>query len=297
MFDRSPLVKEAPVAVEDDRGLTRATLGGWEAIELWLVAGLHRAVLALRGLTELKHPEDLAATRRYYDEFSRRYDTERGGRVADGYHDLIDDLEIDFLRRFAAGRDVLEVGCGTGLLLERIGGFATRAYGIDLSPGMLAGARTRGLDVGEASATALPFDDESFDVTCSFKVLAHIAEIRTALEEMTRVTRRGGTIVAEFYNPRSLRALAKRFAPPGKIGEQTTEAEVYTRFDTPLEAASHMPSNTHLVARRGIRIVTPAAGALRLPLLGRALRRAEWTLCDSPLAGVAGFWIGAFRKD
>ncbi|MBM4374524.1 MAG: methyltransferase domain-containing protein [Deltaproteobacteria bacterium] len=245
----------------------------------------------------MKHPEDLAATRRYYDEFSRRYDAERGGRVADGYHDLIDDLEIDFLRRFATGGDVLEVGCGTGLLLERIGTFAAHASGIDLSPGMLASARARGLDVSEASATALPFPDETFDVTCSFKVLAHIAEIRVALAEMTRVTRRGGTVVAEFYNPRSLRALAKRLAPPGKIGARTTEAEVYTRFDTPLEAGRHMPRNTRLVARRGVRIVTPAAKALRLPIVGRALRRAEWSLCDSPLAEFAGFWIGAFRKD
>jgi len=254
-------------------------------------------MLASRGLNELKHPESLAATRRYYDEFSRRYDAERGGRVADGYHDLVDDLEIDFLWRFAAGGDVLEVGCGTGLLLERIGAFASRARGIDLSPGMLASARARGLEVSEASATALPFPDDTFDVTCSFKVLAHVAEIRAALAEMTRVTRRGGTVVAEFYNPRSLRALAKRFGPPGKIGARTTEAEVYTRFDTPLEAGRHMPSNTRLVARRGVRIVTPAAGALRLPLVGRALRRAEWALCDSPLAEVAGFWIGAFRKD
>lgn len=244
-----------------------------------------------------KHSEDLAATRRYYDEFAARYDQARGGRVTDGYHDLIDDLEIDFLRRHAAGVEVLEVGCGTGLLLERIATFARRAEGVDLSPGMLERARERGLTVREASATSLPYPDESFDVTCSFKVLAHIEDIRGALREMTRVTRRGGTIVAEFYNPLSLRALVKTVGPAGKIGERTTEAAVYTRFDRPAQASASMPPGTRLVDRRGVRIVTPTARALRWPLVGPALRAAEWSLCDGPLSALGGFWIGAYRRE
>ena len=60
-----------------------------------------------------------STSRSYYDEFAKRYDDRRGGRVRDGYHDLIDDLEVGFVRPFASGRDLLEVGCGTGLLLER----------------------------------------------------------------------------------------------------------------------------------------------------------------------------------
>jgi ubiquinone/menaquinone biosynthesis C-methylase UbiE len=247
-------------------------------------------------LSELKHSDDLAATRRYYDEFSARYDRERGGRVQGGYHDLIDDLEIDFLKRFAQGGDVLEVGCGTGLLLERIASFARRAEGIDLSPGMLEQARGRGLQVHEASATALPYPDHTFDVTCSFKVLAHVTDIRRALYEMTRVTRSGGVIVAEFYNSRSLRALAKRVGPPGKISERTTEDAVYTRFDSPDDAPNLLPPGTRLIDRRGVRIVTPTAAALKLPVLGPLLHAAEWRLCDSKLADYGGFWIGAFRK-
>lgn len=247
-------------------------------------------------LSELKHPEEVAATRRYYDEFSARYERARGGRVQGGYHDLVDDLEIEFLRRYGEGRDVLEVGCGTGLLLERISKFARRAEGIDLSPGMLERARERGLDVHEASATALPYADETFDVTCSFKVLAHVRDVRRALYEMTRVTRRGGVIMAEFYNSRSVRALAKRLGPAGWVSDRTTEAEVYTRFDSPKDAPSLLPPGTNLEARRGVRIVTPTAAALKVPLLGRVLKLTERRLCDSALADFGGFWIGAFRK-
>src|SRR5262245_4442602 len=114
---------------------------------------------------------DLHETRAYYDEFSQRYEDKRGGREPGGYHDLIDDLEVDLVARHATGKDVLEVGCGTGLLLERFAKFAKSAKGVDLSPGMLEKARGRGLDVAEASASELPFEAGSFDVACSFKVL------------------------------------------------------------------------------------------------------------------------------
>ncbi len=201
------------------------------------------------------------------------------------------------MARFARGAEVLEVGCGTGLLLERIARFTARAEGVDLSPGMLARARARGLTVREASATALPHPDASFDVTCSFKVLAHVSDVGAALAEMARVTRPRGTIVAEFYNPWSLRALGKRLGPAGKISDATDERAVFTRFDRPSDAVALLPAGTTLIDRRGVRIVTPSAASLGWPMIGKLLRAAEWRLCDSPLATFAGFWIGAFRKE
>src|SRR5688500_38156 len=116
------------------------------------------------------------ATRAYYDEFSKSYERHRRPNDGDGYHALIDDLEVELCERYARGRDILECGCGTGLILERLAAFARRAAGIDLSPGMLELALSRGLEVKEGSVTALPFDDASFDVTCSFKVLAHVPD-------------------------------------------------------------------------------------------------------------------------
>lgn len=209
---------------------------------------------------------------------------------------MIDDLEIGFLRRFAVGGEVLEVGCGTGLLLERMEAFASRAVGVDLSPGMLEHARTRGLEVHEASATSLPFDDASFDVVCSFKVLAHVRDIYAAMEEMVRVTRPGGTLVLEFYNRRSLRTLVKTLGPAGAISDRTKESAVYTRFDTPAEVAEMLPAGCSIVDARGVRILTPTAGSLRWPLVGSALRKLEQGLCDSPLSTFGGFWIAAIRK-
>ncbi len=236
------------------------------------------------------------ANRSYYDEFSARYDARRGGNDPGGYHDLIDDLELEFLERYGQGRDVLEVGCGTGLLLERMARFARSAKGVDLSPGMLEKAKQRGLDAVLGSATSLPFPDASFDVTCAFKVLAHVPDIALAIREMARVTRSGGTLLIEVYNPFSLRALAKRLAPPGRISDGKTEDAVYTRFDAPWTVPSFFPPGVTEVASRGVRIVTPAAAALQIPLLGGLLKSAEHAFADSPLRYFGGFYIVAARK-
>lgn len=240
--------------------------------------------------------EHLEATRAYYDEFSKRYDNKRGGRDPGGYHDLVDDLEIEFLQRFATDRDVLEVGCGTGLLLERMTRFARSAKGIDLSAGMLEKARERGLDVTLGSATELPFADSSFDVACSFKVLPHVRDIDKALAEMTRVVRPGGTLIIELYNPYSFRGLVKTLLPAGAISDRTKEDAVYTRFDNPFRVSELLPPGLTVRASRGVRIVTPAAMAMRLPFIGHALARAERVLCDSPLRYFGGFWIVAATK-
>lgn len=237
------------------------------------------------------------ANQKYYDAFSRNYERRRGDNDPGGYHELLDELETGYVRQFGEGKDILEVGCGTGLLLDRIRRFAGSCRGVDLSPGMLEKARERGLDVTEGSATALPFDNESFDVTCSFKVLAHIPQIAQVLSEMARVTRPSGVILAEFYNPNSFRGLAKKWLPARPIAEGTTETAVYTRFDSPARARELVPSGCSWVGARGIRIVTPVAAVMTIPILRNVLRFAEERLCDSRLAAFGGFYVATYRKN
>jgi len=243
-----------------------------------------------------KDPPIPADTQAYYDEFSAGYEKLRGANDPGGYHELVDDLEVDFASRYAAGGDLLEVGCGTGLLLERLCQVAKSARGIDLSPGMLEKARARGLDVEKGSVLELPYPDASFDVTCSFKVLAHVENIQRALSEMIRVTRPRGVVLAEFYNPLSLRGLVKRLGPARAISENTTERAVFTRFDSPFRVKKLLPVGWEIVASRGVRIVTPAAFTMRVPWLRSALRASEWALADSPLSIFGGFWIAAIAR-
>ena len=237
-------------------------------------------------------PDSDANNRAYYDDFSHGYERERKL----GYHQLLDDLEVEIVAPLCEGRRVLEVGCGTGLILERIARYATHARGIDVSPGMLQQARARGLDVVLASATQLPFADASFDLVCSFKVLAHVPDIGRALLEIARVTRPGGVMILEFYNPWSLRYVAKRLAGPQPISEGRTEADVFTRWDSPRDVRQLLPPDVELLGFRGVRVLTPAAFVHKVPLLGPALAFAERRAVDSPLRYFGGFLISLARK-
>jgi ubiquinone/menaquinone biosynthesis C-methylase UbiE len=237
-------------------------------------------------------PSNDTNNRTYYDDFSGWYERER----AAGYHALIDEIEVAAVREFAAGKRVLEAGCGTGLVLQRLAQVAAEAHGFDLSPGMVAKARARGLSVSLGSVTAVPFRSDSFDFVCSFKVLAHVPEIELALRELARVTRPGGTLVLEFYNPWSLRYLAKRLAGPQQISEGRTEADVYTRWDAPVTIPKRLPANLELIDYRGVRVATPAAFVHKIPGVRDLFSWAERASVRSPLRYFGGFLLAVLRK-
>jgi ubiquinone/menaquinone biosynthesis C-methylase UbiE len=231
--------------------------------------------------------------RAYYDDFAGWYERERHLP----YHRLLDDLEVELVERYATGKVVLEVGCGTGLILHRTARFARHAIGIDLSAGMLKKAQQRGLRVAQASATALPLATGSVDVAYSFKVLAHIPDIGGALAEMARVVRPGGWVLAEFYNARSLRRLVKAMKPPSAVSETTHDEHVFTRYDDAAAIRGYLPVELDWVATRGIRVITPVAKVLEIPVLGAAVRWAEHRLADLPGArDVGGFLVACCQK-
>jgi ubiquinone/menaquinone biosynthesis C-methylase UbiE len=231
--------------------------------------------------------------RAYYDEFAARYEDSRH----DGYHALVDRLEVDLVRRYGTGARVLEAGCGTGLLLDQVQRFAHRAVGVDLSPGMLGKAVERGLTVANASITELPFADESFDVAFSFKVLPHVQAIDVALAEMARVVRPGGHVLAEFYNTRSLRYLVKRLKPATPISERTTDEAVFTRYDSLRDILGYVPPGLRLVDQRGVRIFTAVSHLHQLPVVGPLLGALETHAADAPLLrGLGGFLIVVLLK-
>lgn len=231
--------------------------------------------------------------RAYYDGFAGWYERERHLP----YHRMLDDLEVELVERYATGKVVLEVGCGTGLILQRTARFARQAIGMDLSGAMLARARQRGLAVAQASATALPFATASVDVAYSFKVLAHIPDIQGALREMARVVRPGGWVLAEFYNARSLRRLVKALKPPTAVSETSHDEHVFTRYDDAAAIRGYLPAELDWIATRGIRVITPVAKVLEVPVLGAAVRWAEHRLADLPGARSAGgFLVACCRR-
>lgn len=232
-------------------------------------------------------PKSEGESQRYYDTFAAIYDNERHT----GYHRWLDERTVALLDPLVAGREVLEVGCGTGLLLHEVNRRARRAVGVDLSPGMLEGARRRGLDVHEGSATALPFADGSFDVAYSFKVLAHVPDLGKAFAEMARVVRPGGHVVAELYNTRSLRYAIRRLRPAFSVGAGTDEKDIFTRFYSEPELERLLPAELRVARTHGFRVATVVPGVFKLPGVGPLWARLEDSLSASPLHKFAGFLV------
>ena len=232
-------------------------------------------------------------TQTYYDRFSTTYEAQRHH----GYHRLIDELELQLIRRYGEGRDVFEAGCGTGLLLRETARSARSAVGLDLSRGMLRAAHGRGLRVVQGSLTDVPLPSASVDLVYSMKVLAHIPPIERALAELARLVRPGGHLLLEFYNPYSLRYLGKRVGGPARIAQGTTDHDVFTRYDTANKARSYLPPDVELIGVRGVRIVTPTSKVFAFPPIGRLFGWAEQAACDLPLLRhLGGFLILVARK-
>jgi SAM-dependent methyltransferase len=101
---------------------------------------------------------------------------------------------------------LLEVGAGSGRLLAALSARGWTVSGIDPAPRMLELARARLPSASDrltlASAEALPFADESFDLVAAIGVL-EFAQTLPALQEVTRVLRPGGRAVIGLRNGRA----------------------------------------------------------------------------------------------
>ena len=105
--------------------------------------------------------------------------------------------------RLGPGKYVLDVGCGVGrtpVIYARQ--YGCRVSAIDLSPRMVEWSRQRirsegvaeAVDVRQADAQDLPFEDARFDAVITESVMVFVPDRHKAMEEFMRVTRPGGTI-------------------------------------------------------------------------------------------------------
>ena len=99
-----------------------------------------------------------------------------------------------------AGQRAIDVGCGPGALtaelVARLG--ADHVAAVDPSEPFVAAVRSRypGVDVRQAPAERIPFDDGEFDAALAQLVVHFMRDPIAGLAEMARVTRRGGVVVA-----------------------------------------------------------------------------------------------------
>lgn len=130
-------------------------------------------------------------------------------------HDL-NPARLDYIEARAglAGRRVLDVGCGGGLLAEGMARRGARVLGIDLAAGALEVARLHALESGvgveyrevavEALAAAEP---EAFDLVTCLEMLEHVPDPAAVLQAAARLARPGGDVVCSTIN-RNAKAFA-----------------------------------------------------------------------------------------
>ena len=166
---------------------------------------------------------------------------------------------------------ILDLGTGTGRILEMLAPRVARAVGLDVSPAMLAIARNRLDEAGlrhvqlrQGDAYALPGDLARFDLVILHQVLHYLDDPGRAIREAARALKPGGRLVIVD------------FAPHGEESLRTDHAHRRLGFAT--EEIGGFLADCGLVART-VRTVSPLAGERA------TLAVSLWLAQDSRLEG------------
>jgi SAM-dependent methyltransferase len=130
---------------------------------------------------------------------------------------------------------VLEVGCGMGQLAQRMHEeLDAVVVAVDQSERMVELTRERGVDARVADVQKLPFGDGEFDCAVAAWMLYHVADVERALDELARVLRPAGRLVAVTNYSDHLRELRELVGQEPRTswtfrGEEA-EALLRTRF-------------------------------------------------------------------
>ena len=123
----------------------------------------------------------------------------------------------------AAGRDVADIGGGTGSLAALLAAGGAKVTIIDPSAPMTDIARKKhpGIQVINAPAEEMPVASSSFDIVCMKDCLHHIERQEAALAEAVRILRPGGVMVIQDFYPESPLATII-YLLERALGERTT---------------------------------------------------------------------------
>lgn len=168
-------------------------------------------------------------------------------------------------------REVLEIGCGTGVHARLLAEAGARVTAIDLTPTAVELTRRRlelhdlEATVLEADAEALPFADASFDFVWSWGVIHHSSRTEQLLDEIARVLRPGGEVALMVYHRGSITYWVNYMLLRGVLGGRLlreSPAEIANRHSDGVVAR-------HFTRRELARLLEPAFADVRTQVFGQ----------------------------
>ena len=159
-------------------------------------------------------------------ELLQREQYAKGG-IGRWYWDYRDRRILSYIQE---EKDILDLGCGEGITLEKIlRQFPDRnVLGIDYAEENVSICKEHYLPVRQGSAYALELDDHSWDCCLFLEVVEHLPEPQKALREIHRVLRRGGLLLIIFPHDwlfkvarLSFFKFKEAFAPSGHVKQWT----------------------------------------------------------------------------
>jgi demethylmenaquinone methyltransferase/2-methoxy-6-polyprenyl-1,4-benzoquinol methylase/ArsR family transcriptional regulator len=139
---------------------------------------------------------------------------------------------------------VLDLGTGTGRIMELLAARAVRAVGVDASAAMLSVARTRleraglkNLQLRHGDIYALPVERNAYDVAVIHQVLHYLDDPARAVREAARTLRPGGKLVVADFAPHGQEFLRDQHAHR-RLGFEPAEVDQMLA-DAGLECAGH----------------------------------------------------------
>ena len=169
-----------------------------------------------------------AMANRDIEQFDVRADTYDTDFVGRHLHRPIQLAMVRIASGFeGAPRAILDVGCGTGSVLSALATHyaGAKLCGIDPAPEMLRVARSRlgddaRVELRNAGAEQLPFEDGAFDLVVSSNSFHHWADQGAGIREIGRVLSAGGHLVMTDPFAIGWRRLGARVRPDGRMRTQ-----------------------------------------------------------------------------
>jgi len=119
--------------------------------------------------------------------------------------------DLNQLRNDAAPLTLLEIGCGEGLMLQKLQGRA-QTWGLEINTEAVRVAESRGLRIMPMTLETFQsrFPELTFDVVAFFQVIEHVENPFLFLHSVKRVLRPGGRMYCSIPHPRRYQLLLQR---------------------------------------------------------------------------------------